>query len=184
MNDKELKKEALKLEWERVNDFLEEIDLSRLPKGFLSCAHNTYYALFHAICALNIEYGLPAPSTHRGLLNTLYTNFVRTGILTDEDNKACVKAEDIRGKCDYDGKYKPSIEQLLNNFNNVKKVIDKIKILCQEHEQTEANSHTNNRLSVHRAELIAKSEAAFQKSVNQALSGKHQEKDHSVKPHH
>ena len=37
-------------------------------------------------------------------------------------------------------------------------------------------------LSVHRAELIAKSEAAFQKNVHQALSGKHKEKDHSVKP--
>ena len=116
MNEEELKKEALKLEWERVDDFIDEIDLSRLPKGFLSCAHNTF----------------------------------------------CVKAEDIRGKCDYDGRYKPSTEQLIRNYTNVKSVIGKIRVLCQEHDNTETESCENEQ-SNRRSELLAKSQAAFQK---------------------
>ena len=70
--------------------------VTKLPKGKLTCARNTYYALFHTICALNIEYNLPAPNTHRGVLSKLYHKFIKTGILTEEDNKVCVRAEEIR----------------------------------------------------------------------------------------
>lgn len=136
------RKEALKLQWERVDEFLEEIDITKLPKGRLTCAHNTYYALFHTICALNIEYNLPAPKTHKGVLSKLYHKFVKTGILTEEDNKACVRAEEIRAKSDYDGKYKPSTEELTKNYNNVKNLIIKIKDICIKHNKEQNKQQT------------------------------------------
>ncbi len=34
--DKEQKIITLDLEWERINDFLSEIDIKALPKGYLS----------------------------------------------------------------------------------------------------------------------------------------------------
>lgn len=140
--EENIKKETLKLQWERVNDFLDETNITILPKGYLSCAHNTYYALFHAICALNIEYNKRIPRTHKGLLSGIYLNYVKNGILSAEDNKICVKAEDIRSKCDYDGKYKPSIEALTKNYENVKKLIAKIQKICLEHSLSEQNKNT------------------------------------------
>ena len=131
--DKDQKQITLQLEWERVEDFLSEINIQQLPKGYLSCAHNCYYALYHAICALNIEYGLPVPYTHKGLLNRLYLDFVQNGILSEEDNKICIKAETIRQKSDYDGRYKPTKEELGDNYENINKLIKKIKEICRSH---------------------------------------------------
>lgn len=131
--DKEQKTITLDLEWERINDFLSEIDIKALPKGYLSCSHNSYYALFHAICALNIEYNHTVPSTHKGLLNRLYLDFVKPGILSEDDNRICIKAETIRQKADYDGRYKPTKEELEDNYKNIKKLIHKIQGLCYAH---------------------------------------------------
>lgn len=154
--DSNLKAEALKLQWERVSDFLDEVDISRLPKGYLTCAHNTYYALYHAICALNIEYDLPAPSTHKGLLNRFYIDFVDTGVISNKDNKICIKAEFIRAKCDYDGKYKPTIEALIENFENVKSLIAKIKDICEKHQQEQKANLQTTKLYDHLKHVLEK----------------------------
>ena len=127
----------LKIEWERCKDFLSEINIKSLPKGYLTCAHNTYYALYHAICALNIEFDLPAPQTHKGLLNRTYHNFIQTNILNNQDNKTIVRAEEIRQKSDYNGQYKPTKEELTENYQNVHSLINKIKAISYVHSQKE-----------------------------------------------
>lgn len=57
--DSNLKAEALKLQWERVSDFLDEVDISRLPKGYLTCAHNTYYALLAHAKTITLSFDIP-----------------------------------------------------------------------------------------------------------------------------
>ncbi len=141
MIDEKEKNILIELEFERATAFLNEIDTTQIHIKFLTSAHNTYYALYHAICALNITYDLPTPRTHKGLLNKTYIDFVKTGILSPNDNKICIKAETIRNKCDYDGRYKPDKEVIEKNFYEVEKLIEKIRRICKNRQKEVTSNH-------------------------------------------
>ena len=121
----------LQLEWERAWAFLDEARALLDNNMLLAVAHNIYYGLFHAICAMNIQSGYPAPSTHKGLLNQFYLNYVKPGILNQEDNKVCVKAEELRTLSDYDGKFKPAKDDLEANYQDVRRLVSKMMDYAQ-----------------------------------------------------
>lgn len=139
MNDEE-RNEMVRLEWERSDSFINEAKSLASNHLLLSLAHSTYYGLFHAICALNIQMNLPAPATHKGLLIKFNADFIRTNLLPPSASRICSIAEQFRSKCDYDGAYRPTIEDLNENLKQVSDLISQLKILCKSIEKSEDES--------------------------------------------
>lgn len=91
-------------------------------------ANRLYYPLYHAITALLIKNGYTV-HTHAGAISLIGLHFVKTNILSMEDNRLLKRMYNLRQEGDYEDfievseedieEYLPSVEALITKINSL-----------------------------------------------------------------
>ncbi len=93
----------------RAKDDLESAIINLQLGKFKTAVNRSYYAIFHAIRAINSLNGFDSRK-HSGVISYFNKNFVKSGLLSVEMSKIVGSAIRVREKADYDDFYMLSIE--------------------------------------------------------------------------
>lgn len=113
----------------RLNRAKEDLEaaISNHQAGFYKVAINrSYYAIFHAIRAVNILDGFDA-SKHSSVIAHFNQYYVHGGKFNREIYKLIDSAYRIREKCDYSDFFIASKEDSENQICNAKEFIDRVE---------------------------------------------------------
>ena len=95
-------------------------------------ANRLYYACFHAVSALLIEYGYACKS-HEGLVNLFGMHFVRTGLVDIELGRLLSQLQSMREKGDYNCIYNVTEKDILPMIEPAKNLIIVVEQLITLH---------------------------------------------------
>jgi len=119
------KEDIIKYRIEKAKACYKEVNVC-LEKNLLHLAENRiYYSLFYTISALAMLRGF-STSKHKQLQGWFNREFIKTGVFPVEFAKIYEIAYSRRQKGDYDDFVTFSKEEVENDYENVKKVNDKI----------------------------------------------------------
>ncbi len=99
------------LYWEKSKNTMDEARATYSMKLWSSTANRLYYAMFHALKALFVKDKKDA-ATHHGMRALLGNDYVRTGLISSEQNKVFSNMETLREKADYDCCFNVSVEEI------------------------------------------------------------------------
>jgi len=135
LNNEE-RKAMVGLELEKAERFLQQAKMVRELQQWDLAANRYYYACFHAVQALFIQYGL-ASRRHAGMLSQFGLHFIKTGLIEDKLGGFLSRMEQLREKGDYNCIFSVSEEELCTIVEPACELVKVIKgIIHQEKEDT------------------------------------------------
>lgn len=93
-------------------------------------ANRLYYALFHAASALLLSKGITT-KRHSGLITQIHLNFVKTGILSDEEGALFRVMFNLRHEDDYEDFIDVERADIEEYTPQVKTLVEKLKKLVE-----------------------------------------------------
>ena len=115
---------------ERAYQTLEEARYNAAASFWNLVANRFYYAVFYICEALLLNSNIPINS-HRGLIRMMGLNFIKTGILSQEEGDLLGKLFRMRQEGDYDDLLYWTKEEIMPLFPQVEALIKKIDNLIQ-----------------------------------------------------
>ncbi len=107
--------------------YKEALDVASLNHWNLA-VNRLYYSVFHIASALLLSAGYTA-RTHSGVMRILMKDYVRTGLLSEEDGKLLSSLFNMRHTGDYDDMFDWTQTEIEPLIIPTKQLIDKIKTL-------------------------------------------------------
>ena len=114
------------LEMERADKIIEQFETLRKQQYWDTLVNRMYYAIFHAVSALMIHNAISI-HTHRGALNAVNKEFVRTGVFTEDEGHLFSKLEGLRERGDYNCFVDATEDEIVPLIEPLKALIEKIK---------------------------------------------------------
>lgn len=102
--------------FERAMEELQTAELLFQNVGFRSSINRSYYAIFHAIRAVNALDGFDS-SKHSGVISHFNQEYVKTGVFEKETSKIIRNASALREQADYEDFIKPHGKKQLMFLN-------------------------------------------------------------------
>lgn len=89
------------LYWNKALTTWEEFEVCEGAERWNMAANRMYYALYHAVCALMVHDGYPAPR-HKGSKQILGEHYIVTGKMPSEYGRLYAQLATLRERADYD----------------------------------------------------------------------------------
>lgn len=120
---------------EKAHVAIKQADGNRSLAFWEVVANRLYYACFHAVSALLIEYGYSF-KTHDGLVNLFGLNFVKTGLVDLSHGRFLSQLQTMREKGDYNCIYDVTEEDVIPMIEPAKLLITTVEQLINTHTLT------------------------------------------------
>lgn len=101
--------------FKRAKEELSTAELLLHNTNFRSSINRSYYAIFHAIRAINALDGFDS-SKHSGVISHFNQEYVKTGIFQKEASKIIRNASELREQADYEDFYEATQEEASDVF--------------------------------------------------------------------
>ena len=101
--------------FKRAKEELSTAELLLRSTNFRSSINRSYYAIFHAIRAINALDGFDS-SKHSGVISHFNQEYVKTGIFQKEVSKIIRNASELREQADYEDFYEATQEEASDVF--------------------------------------------------------------------
>ena len=124
-------KELAKYRMERANEMLVASEENLNIAQYRTSLNRSYYAVFHAMRAVNILEGYDS-SKHSGVISYFTQTFLKTERLDRELSKIIKEASYLREKSDYDDFYIASKDEALKQLENAKIFLQMISEFIKE----------------------------------------------------
>lgn len=124
-------KELAKYRMERANEMLVASEENLNIEQYRTSLNRSYYAVFHAMRAVNILEGYDS-SKHSGVISYFTQTFLKTERLDKELSKIIKEASYLREKSDYDDFYIASKDEALKQLENAKIFLQMISEFIKE----------------------------------------------------
>lgn len=108
--------------FKRAREELSTAELLLHNTNFRSSINRSYYAIFHAIRAINALDGFDS-SKHSGVISHFNQEYVKTGIFQKEVSKIIRNASELREQADYEDFYEATQEEASDVFDQASKFI-------------------------------------------------------------
>ena len=118
-------KELAKYRMERAKEMLVASEENLKIEQYRTSLNRSYYAVFHAMRAVNILEGYDS-SKHSGVISYFTQTFLKTERLDRELSKIIKEASYLREKSDYDDFYIASKDEAKNQLENAENFLKKI----------------------------------------------------------
>lgn len=118
----------VELEMERADKIMSQVPKLIECEFWDNLSNRLYYAAFHAVSALLIRNSIQVTS-HKGAIIMLNRDFVKTGILTQEEGKLFSRLENMREVGDYNCSVETTREEILPFVEVTQSLIDRIRQL-------------------------------------------------------
>ena len=118
----------------RFNRSKEELQTAELllrNTDYRSSINRSYYAIFHAIRAVNALDGFDS-SKHSGVISHFNQEYVKTGVFEKESSKIIRNASELREQADYEDFYEASQEDAADVFEQASRFISLVETYLQE----------------------------------------------------
>ena len=126
------KKALIDLKIERANETFREVPY-QLEQGFYRTAINRmYYACYYIVSALLMQNNFEA-RTHKGSIALFSLNFIKTGILSNDDGKLYRSLFELRQTGDYDELKDINREDVVCRLEPARQFIKTIENLMNKH---------------------------------------------------
>ena len=102
--------------FKRAKEELSTAELLLHHTNFRSSINRSYYAIFHAIRAINALDGFDS-SKHSGVISHFNQEYVKTGIFQKEASKIIRNASELREQADYEDFYEATQEEASDVFD-------------------------------------------------------------------
>ena len=102
--------------FKRAKEELSTAELLLRSTNFRSSINRSYYAIFHAIRAINALDGFDS-SKHSGVISHFNQEYVKTGIFQKEVSKIIRNASELREQADYEDFYEATQEEASDVFD-------------------------------------------------------------------
>ena len=102
--------------FKRAKEELSTAELLLHNTNFRSSINRSYYAIFHAIRAINALDGFDS-SKHSGVISHFNQEYVKTGIFQKEASKIIRNASELREQADYEDFYEATQEEASDVFD-------------------------------------------------------------------
>lgn len=112
-------KELVQYRMERAKEMLIASEENLKIEQYRTSLNRSYYAIFHAMRAVNILEGYDS-SKHSGVIAYFTQTFLKTELLDRELSKIIKEASYLREKSDYDDFYIASKDEALKQLENAK----------------------------------------------------------------
>ena len=101
--------------FKRAKEELSTAELLLRSTNFRSSINRSYYAIFHAIRAINALDGFDS-SKHSGVISHFNQEYVKTGIFQKSASKIIRNASELREQADYEDFYEATQEEASDVF--------------------------------------------------------------------
>ena len=125
----EERKSVVQFRIEKAKKTFSEITFLIDKELWIIAANRLYYACYYAVSALLIQHGVEA-QTHRGVINQMGLNFVKTGFLSTEQGRFYQRLFELRQTGDYsdwvtieEADVKPYIEKAEHFIKTIEQLI-------------------------------------------------------------
>lgn len=118
----------------RFNRAKEELSTAELllhNTNFRSSINRSYYAIFHAIRAVNALDGFDS-SKHSGVISHFNQEYVKTGVFQKEVSKIIRNASELREQADYEDFYEATQEEASDVFDQASMFIGVVGLYLRE----------------------------------------------------
>lgn len=127
-------KELANYRLERAKEMLQASEDNLGMKQYRTSLNRSYYAIFHAMRAVNITEGYDS-SKHSGVIAFFTQTFLKTERIDRSMAKIIKESSYLREKSDYDDFYIASREEAQNQLGNAKLFIQKVYEFMNEYEE-------------------------------------------------
>ena len=116
----------------RAKEELQTAEILFQTARLRSCINRSYYAIFHAIRAVNALDGFDS-SKHSGVISHFNQEYVKTGVFGKEASKIIRNASALREQADYEDFYETTQEEAADVLEQASKFISAVEeYLCQQ----------------------------------------------------
>ena len=115
----------------RAREELQTAELLLKNANFRSSINRSYYAIFHAIRAVNALDGFDS-SKHSGVISHFNQEYVKTGVFEREASKIIRNASELREQADYEDFYEATQEEAAEVFIQTERFIAEVERYLQE----------------------------------------------------
>ena len=112
--------------FKRAEEELATSQLLLLNRMYRSSINRSYYAVFHAIRAVNALDGFDS-SKHSGVIAHFNQQYVKTGHLSKETSKLIRHASELREQADYEDFYSATEEEAEEAYQGAEKFIEDVR---------------------------------------------------------
>ena len=117
----------------RAKEELQTAELLLRSDSYRQSINRSYYAIFHAIRAVNALDGFDS-SKHSGVIAHFNQQYVKTGIFEKRASKLISGASELREQADYEDFYSATKEEADSTFADAQIFIDMVeKFLTEKH---------------------------------------------------
>lgn len=109
----------------RANEELQTAELLMKNESYRQSINRSYYAIFHAIRAVNALDGFDS-SKHSGVIAHFNQQYVKTGVFEKEASKIIRGASALREQADYEDFYSATKEEAALVLNGARSFIDMV----------------------------------------------------------
>lgn len=120
-------KETSKLQLERSELLLKSVPVLIEANDAFSAVNRSYYAVFHAIKAIEIFDNFDSKK-HSGLISNFRQKYIKTGIFDIEYSEILKSLAQYRQDSDYDIFSDISLDEAKEQYENAKKFVDAVKV--------------------------------------------------------
>ena len=110
----------------RAKEELQTAELLLRSNSYRQSVNRSYYAIFHAIRAVNALDGFDS-SKHSGVIAHFNQQYVKTGIFEKRASKLIRGASELREQADYEDFYSATKEEADSTFADAKTFIDMVE---------------------------------------------------------
>ena len=121
LSDEE-RKIIVEFEIEKAHRLIDQFPILEDAKLWDTLANRVYYAVFHAVTALLIKYGLHAAS-HQGVSVLFSKHFVKEGLIDAEYGRLFARLENMREKSDYTCLFETTEDEVLPMIPKAKELV-------------------------------------------------------------
>jgi len=132
----EEKKVLIDLKIERAKESIKEVPYLIAQSFYRTAVNRLYYSCYYAVSALLLQKGYSA-RTHNGIIALFSMDFVKTGIVSDEDGKLYRSLYELRLTGDYDEMKVIEKEDVVTRLQFAKKFIKSIEQLIFKNENSD-----------------------------------------------
>lgn len=111
----------------RAKEELQTAELLLRNANFRSSINRSYYAIFHAIRAVNALDGFDS-SKHSGVIAHFNQEYVKTGVFEKETSKIIRNASELREQADYEDFYEATQEEAADVLAQATKFISAVEV--------------------------------------------------------
>ena len=119
-------RETSKLQLERSELLLKSVPVLIEAEDAFSAVNRSYYAVFHAIKAIEIFDNFDSKK-HSGLISNFRQKYIKTGIFDIEYSEILKSLAQYRQDSDYDIFADISLDEAKEQYENAKKFVDAVK---------------------------------------------------------